>query len=211
MTAATASMSIGMQTAVRQRLEAMFHTSGFPGTCPVPFTPAASGKLHTYPYTAVRLPPGARTLLMLLTVGTRCIAVLVSTRMIVTRVFLPTIPQSLFRGSVFDGFLETSHDSTTFHAVDCLAFKGSHDRTLSYNQRMIGLGSFLQSVGPAEDQPSSGMRIKQAETRPLRLMPKSGTWIAMPEDLGLYPARNCPDMYIICMDDVSRLLPLETS
>ncbi len=112
---------------------------------------------------------------------------------------------------MFDGYLETSHNSMTFHAVDCLAFKGCHDRTFSYNQRMAGLGSFMQSVGPADDQLSSGMRIRIAESLPLRLMPKSGTWIAMPENLGLYPARNHPDMYIICMDDISTLLPLETS
>lgn len=202
-----------MQLAVRRRLEDLFRTSAFPGSCPVPFTPAASGKLSFHPYTAIRLPPGARTILVLLTTGSRCIAALVSTRMIVTRVFLPTIPQSLFRGSVFDGYLEMSTDnhsgSLTFHAVDCLAFKGTHDTFLTYNQRMAGLGSFLRSVGPAqeEDQLAAKMKIVAAETVPLHSMPRDGTWIVMPDELGLRPARNNPDMYIICMDDLGALLP----
>lgn len=199
-----------MQMAVRERLHDLFRTNAFPGSSPVPFTPAASPKLFNYPYRAVRLPPGTRSLLVLVTVHGRCIAALVSLRLTVTRIPMHTLPQSMFKGTVLDGHLQRADGRMTFHATDCLAFKGIHNRTFSYNQRMIGLMAVVDALRvQSGKQDFDRVAVSAAESLPLHGMPRQGTWIAVPEDLGLRPGAPHPDMYILCMDDLATMLPLD--
>ena len=203
---ATVSLGIGTQLAVRRELEHLFGTAEFPGGQASPFTKAATWKLQTYPYTAIQMPDGARSLLVLVTVNGRCMAALVSRGMVVTRAHLPTVPQSLFKGSVFDGFLDKSGGSLLFTVTDCLAFKGHHDRRLSFCQRMAGCSFLLNAIEPGQAGTEGTLQLQDSSrTQPCNV-PASGTWMLVPDLVGFAAARVQPDAYVVCLDDVHGML-----
>ncbi len=205
---ATTSVGVGMQVAVLRELERLMGTANFPGCTHAPFTSDASWKVATYPYHAMAIPPGARTVLALLTVNGQSIAVTVSARMVVTRAHLPTLPKSMFAGSVFDGYLERSDTVLRFRASDCLAFKGVCDTRFNLNRRMAGVSALLNSIAGSGDD-RARLCVEGCERQPLATVPRVGTWLFCPEDLGFRPGRLQPDTYVACLDDVLHLVGAE--
>ncbi|KAK9816139.1 hypothetical protein WJX74_007177 [Apatococcus lobatus] len=210
---ATTSMGAGMQLAVLRELQRVVGTHKFPGCTHAPFTGDAAWKVVAYPYHAMRIPPGARALLALLTVDGQSMAVTVSKRMVVTGARLPTIPKSLFRGSVFDGYMEQGGPVPRFWVSDCLAYKGICDTRFSLNQRMAGVTGLSNALNPVEEdvssppaKPPSQMLVEPCVRRSLAEVPRSGTWLLCPEDLGFRPGKLQPDTYVACLDDVAQLI-----
>ncbi len=202
---ATSSMSVGMQLAVQRELERLMGVEGFPACTHAPFTSEAAWKVCAYPYHAKRVPPGGRAVLALLTINSRSLAVTVSPSLVVTKAHLPTIPQSLFRGSLFDGYLRRTDEDVRFYLSDCLAFKGSSNAALSYDQRCSGVGYLFHSIDSRSDD-RAFLGIMTCVTSPIDLIPRRGTWILCPEELGFQPGKLQPDTYVVCMDDVKELL-----
>lgn len=213
-------MGIGAQYAVKKELERLFHTHNFPAPIPLPFTPSSTSvwKLNNYPYQACRQPTGAKVLLALLNIPgahghPRSVAVLVSASMVVTRVQLPNLPQSLFRGTVFDGYLDRSQPELKYTLMDCLAFKGRHDPSLDFFARRALLCAFLNSMATHQADkndaaPSSGLlAVSQSDIMPIVGMPSEGTWFLVPQDKGVIVGKVSPDLYVVCFDDVRSMLP----
>ena len=177
---------------------------GFPGYQALPFTREAVTKIKAHPYHAMNLPGGARCMLALLTVHGRSIAVTISQHMVVTKVELPNLPQSLFKGSLFDGSLQR-HCSIVFCISDCIAFKGLAVAHLTLNQRLAAVTGFMNmlpctSPGPTQLQVHACARVAISE------LPGSGTWMLCPEMLGFKPGKVQQDTYVACLDDVRALL-----
>lgn len=206
---ATSSMGIGMQLAVQDELRRLMGLPGFPGYQAVPFTKEAAQKIKRHPYHAMNIPSGARGLLALLTVHGRSIAVTISQRMTVTRAELPSLPQSLFKGSVFDGYLQRSADSIQFLISDCLAFKGLSVAHLTLHQRLAGVTGFTNDTTCSGIFPSL-LHIGACARVDMHALPRSGTWLFCPEMLGFGPGKVQPDTYVACLDDVKALLADDT-
>ena len=206
---ATTSMSVCMQLGVLRELQRIMGTPDFPGCTHAPFTGDIAWKMAAYPYHAMEIPAGSRTVLALLTVNGTSMAVTVSRRMVVTRATLPTIPKSLFRGSVFDGYLDHGGTSLCFWVSDCLAYKGTCDTRFTLNQRHAGVVGLLNGLTPDQGDRaahSSQLPVKACVCEPLASVPRRGTWLLCPEDLGFRPGKLQPDTYVACMDDVPRLI-----
>ena len=182
---------------------------GFPGCQPVPFTKDAAHKIKRHPYHAMNIPSGARGLLALITVHGRSIAVTISQRMTVTRAELPSLPQSLFKGSVFDGYLQRTADSIKFLVSDCLAFKGLSVAHLTLHQRLAGVTGFTNDT-KCSALFSSLLQVGTCARVDMHALPCTGTWLFCPEMLGFGPGKVQPDTYVACLDDVKALLAGDT-
>lgn len=195
-----------MQLAVHEELHQLMGTGGFPGSTHLPFTKEAAWKVCAHQYHAMRVPAGRRCVLALLTLkGGRSIAVTVGLGMTCAAAQVQTLPQSLFKGSVFDGYLQQSPDSnkSTFFVSDCLAFKGSRTCKYTLNQRLASVMFLLTSCTAGED---TVMTLQSCERVGVDALPREGTWLFCPEQLGFTPGKVQPDTYLACLDDVKALL-----
>lgn len=202
---ATSSIGCGIQLAIHEALRAMLGPSSFPVALQVPFTKEAVTKIKSHPYQAISIPPGTRTLLCLLTVNGRSLATLVSQRMTVTKAQLPTLSQSLFKGSVFDGYMQRDSEGIHFWVSDCLAFKGMSVNHLNLLQRLAGVSALMNQLRGVEPDKSM-VTIHDCPRTDTRLLPNEGCFVLAPEMLGFVPGRIQPDTYFVCLDDVKAML-----
>ncbi|KAK9827059.1 hypothetical protein WJX74_004950 [Apatococcus lobatus] len=191
-----------MQLAVHQELERLMGTVAYPGSIHLPFTKEAAWKVCAHPYHAMRVPAGQRCVLALLTLGGgRSIAVTVGLGMTCAPAEIQTLPQSLFKGSVFDGYLQKSggDGTATFFVSDCLAYKGSKTCKYNLNQRLASVMSLLNSSASLEKD--AVVTLESCERVGIRDLPEEGTWLLCPELLGFAPGKVQPDTYVALRHD----------
>lgn len=108
---------------VTTELAGLTGVHAFPGTHPTMLSSDDLWKLTQHPYKVAIRPAGLRMLLCFMTIDSRTVAVLVSENMMVVRATMARVSFSMFRGSVFDGFVTIGEDgSVSFQVFDCLAF-----------------------------------------------------------------------------------------
>lgn len=133
---APASAKLSQQ--VTQELAHLTGVHAFPGAHPTMLTSEDLWKLTQHPYKVAIRPFGLRMLLCFMTIDCRTVAVLVSENMMIVRATMSRVGFSMFRGSVFDGFVTIGEDgSVNFQVFDCLAFKGA-DASLNFHDSRYG-------------------------------------------------------------------------
>lgn len=204
-------MGVCMQLAVHRQLAHLFGTRDFPAPIALPFQPAVAWKLFSYQYSAYKVPPGDKSLLMFLTVKGQTLAVAVSQNMVVTALQVPTLPQSLFKGSVFEGHFDLAHADPCFSVTDCLAFKGHSYTGHSLEQRMAGI-TFLQwaladEEGQVPHAPCVCITFVDRVAVGSASLPNEGTWKLCPVDRGAPAGRVQGDTYVVALGNIFGWLP----